>query len=86
MHVQVKLIRAIYPGCVCEVDPKKKFAREESSLGTHGRFNYARPRNLVVAHAQLKMTGFCSSDVNRRLHTDTAESVGCLLGYDHTIG
>ena len=52
----------------------------------HGRFNYARPRNLVVAHAQLKMTGFCSSDVNRRLHTDTAESVGCLLGYDHTIG
>ena len=59
---------------------------KSSTTAFHGRFNYARPRNLVVAHAQLKMTGVCSSDVNRRLHTDTAESVGCLLGYDHTIG
>ena len=61
-------------------------AAPDASITTHGRFNYARPRNSVVAHAQLKMTGFCSSDVNQRLHTDTAESLGCLLGYDHIIG
>ena len=77
---------------------KSRDSEDRSSLGLpdpcsadtsplrHGRFNYARPRNLVVAHAQLKMTGFCSSDVNQRLHTDTAESLGCLLGYDYTIG
>ena len=44
----------------------------------HGRFNYARPRNLVVAHAQLKKTGFRSSDVDQHLRTDTVEDLGCF--------
>ena len=34
MHVQVKLIRAIYPGCVCEVDSKKNLRWSEQCAGS----------------------------------------------------
>ena len=33
MHVQLKLTRAIYSGCVCEVDPKYLRAKPSDSLG-----------------------------------------------------